>query len=65
MSVALGRAFRHPFSTRGTAIVTRHLRAGPALIQKHQVLRVELTYPFLPRLPTLLCFRRFLFFGVE
>jgi hypothetical protein len=35
------------------------------LIQKYQLLRVDLAYAFPPRLPALLRFRRFLFLGVE
>ena len=35
------------------------------LIQKYQLLRVDLAYAFQPRLPALLRFRRFLFLGVE
>ena len=65
MPVALGCAFRHPFSAGSAAIIARHLRAGPALIQKYQLLRVDLPYAFLPRLAALLRFRRFLFLGVE
>src|SRR5271157_4241238 len=59
MPVALGRAFRHPFSTRSAAIIAGHLRAGAALIQEHQLPRVDLPYAFPPRLPALLRFRRF------
>jgi hypothetical protein len=65
MPVALGRAFRHPFSAGSAAIIAGHLRAGPALIQKHQLLRVDRAYAFPPRLPALRRFRRFLFLGME
>lgn len=65
MPVALGCAFRHPFSARSAAIIAGHLRAGPALIQKHQRLRVDLPYALLPRLPALPRCRRFLLLGVE
>jgi len=65
MPVAVGCAFRHPLSTRSAAVIAGHLRAGPALVQKHQLLRVDLPYGFLPRLPALLRFRRFLLLGVE
>jgi hypothetical protein len=61
----LGVPFRHAFSTRSPVIVPRHLRAGATLIQKHQLLRVDLAYGFPPRLPALLRFRRFLLLGVE
>ena len=65
MPVALGCTFRHPFSTRSPAIVAGHLGAGPTLIQKHQLLRVDPAYAFLPRSAALLRFRRFLFLRVE
>jgi len=38
------RAFPHPFATQGAAIATRHLSGHAALVEKNQLLRIDLAY---------------------
>lgn len=63
--MALRRGFPHSFTTPRAAVIPGHLRAGAALVEKHQLVGRDRAYRLPPRLPPTLGFRCVLFLGVE
>jgi len=55
----------HPLPTPSTSIISCHLRGGPTLVEKNQLLDLDLTYLLPPRLPALLCLLAVLLLGME
>src|ERR1035437_8835855 len=49
--VSSRRALAYPLPLGRTAIAADHLGAHPALVQKHQILRIDLVYCLAPGLP--------------
>ena len=65
MPVSGRRSLAHPLAARGASIAARHLRGNTALVEKHQLLRIELAYPLPPRLTPQPAYVGVLFTGVQ
>ena len=63
--VSCGRAFPHALAARGWSVATGHFGGHSALVEKHQVARVDLLQRLPPELPPRLDFWALLLLRVE